>query len=38
MMGTLPKSTETERMVVQRVGQNLFRAALLDYWQGGQVS
>jgi len=31
---TLPKSTEAERWVVQRVGQNLFRAALLDYWQG----
>lgn len=29
-----PRSTETERMAVQRVGQNLFRAALLDYWQG----
>ncbi|MDR3452865.1 MAG: HNH endonuclease [Rhodoferax sp.] len=31
---TLPKSTEAERLVVQRVGQNLFRSALLDYWQG----
>ncbi len=30
----LPKSTEAERLVVQRVGQDLFRAALLDYWQG----
>jgi len=30
----LPKSTEAERMVVQRVGQNLFRDALLSYWQG----
>jgi putative restriction endonuclease len=30
----LPRSTEAERVVVQRVGQNLFRAALLDYWQG----
>lgn len=30
----LPKSTEAERWVVQRVGQNLFRGALLDYWQG----
>lgn len=29
-----PRSTEAERLVVQRVGQNLFRAALLDYWQG----
>lgn len=31
---TLPKSTEAERLVVQRVGQDLFRSALLDYWQG----
>ncbi len=31
---TLPKTTEAERMVVQRVGQDLFRNALLDYWQG----
>lgn len=30
----LPRSTEAERFVVQRVGQNLFRSALLDYWQG----
>lgn len=30
----LPTSTEAERWVVQRVGQDLFRAALLDYWQG----
>lgn len=31
---TLPKTTEAERLVVQRVGQELFRSALLDYWQG----
>jgi hypothetical protein len=31
---SLPKTTEAERMVVQRVGQDLFRSALLDYWQG----
>lgn len=31
---TLPKTTEAERLVVQRVGQDLFRGALLDYWQG----
>ena len=30
----LPKSTEAERLVVQRVGQQLFRDSLLDYWQG----
>lgn len=31
---TMPKATEAERLVVQRVGQDLFRGALLDYWQG----
>ena len=31
---TIPKTTEAERLVVQRVGQGLFRSALLDYWQG----
>ncbi len=30
----MPASTDAERLVVQRVGQNLFRDALLDYWQG----
>jgi hypothetical protein len=30
----LPTTTEAERLVVQRIGQNLFRARLLDYWQG----
>lgn len=30
----LPKTTEAERLVVQRVGQDLFRGALLDYWKG----
>lgn len=30
----LPKSTEAERLTVQRVGQSLFRQALLDYWGG----
>ncbi len=28
----MPRSTEAERLVVQRVGQDLFRDALLDYW------
>lgn len=28
----LPRSTEAERLVVQRVGQTVFREALLDYW------
>lgn len=31
---TLPRSTEAERWVVQRVGQDMFRTALLDYWRG----
>jgi putative restriction endonuclease len=30
----MPKSTEVERLVVQRVGQQLFRDALLAFWQG----
>lgn len=30
----LPKTTEAERLVVQRVGQNLFREGLLDLWEG----
>lgn len=29
----LPKSTEAERLVVQRVGQEIFRDRLLTYWQ-----
>jgi hypothetical protein len=28
----LPRSTEAERLVVQRVGQDVFREGLLDYW------
>lgn len=34
--GTLhmPQTTEAERLVVQRVGQDLFRNALMEYWQG----
>ncbi|MGC4122839.1 MAG: HNH endonuclease [Myxococcales bacterium] len=30
----LPKLTEVERLVVQRVGQDVFREGLLDYWDG----
>ncbi len=30
----LPRTTEAERLVVQRVGQDVFRAGLLEYWQG----
>jgi hypothetical protein len=28
----LPQTTEAERLVVQRIGQDIFRAALIDYW------
>lgn len=31
---TLPKTTEAERLVVQRVGQEIFRAGLIEYWNG----
>jgi hypothetical protein len=30
----LPRTTEAERLLVQRSGQNMFREALLDYWGG----
>lgn len=30
----MPTATEAERWVVQRIGQNLFREALIDYWEG----
>ncbi|KGV24543.1 HNH endonuclease [Burkholderia pseudomallei] len=30
----LPQTTEAERLAVQRVGQDLYRGALMDYWQG----
>lgn len=30
----LPRATEAEQLVVQRVGQDIFRAGLIDYWQG----
>jgi hypothetical protein len=30
----LPKTTEADRLVVQRIGQDIFRARLMDYWQG----
>lgn len=30
---SLPRSTEIERLVVQRVGQDLFRQGLLDFWE-----
>lgn len=30
----LPKTTEAERLVVQRVGQDIFRDRLIKYWRG----
>ena len=30
----LPRTTEAERLVVQRIGQDDFRADLMKYWQG----
>jgi putative restriction endonuclease len=30
----LPTTTEAERIVIQRVGQDIFRASLIDFWQG----
>jgi hypothetical protein len=30
----LPRTTEAERIVIQRIGQDIFRDALIDYWSG----
>ena len=30
----LPRTTEAERLVIQRVGQDVFRDALMVYWDG----
>jgi HNH endonuclease len=30
----LPRTTEAERLVLQRIGQDVFRTALMDYWSG----
>ncbi|MGD9925727.1 MAG: HNH endonuclease [Hyphomicrobiaceae bacterium] len=30
----LPRTTEAERLIVQRIGQDVFRDRLMDYWQG----
>jgi predicted restriction endonuclease len=30
----LPRTTEAERQVVERIGQDIFRARLMNYWQG----
>jgi len=31
---TLPRTTEAERLVIMRIGQDVFRDALMDYWGG----
>ena len=31
---SLPRTTEAERLVVQRVGQDVFRRGLFEYWDG----
>lgn len=33
-VAALPRTTEAERLVVQRVGQNVFRDGLLELWEG----
>jgi hypothetical protein len=33
-VANLPKSTEAERLIIQRVGQDIFRNRLMTYWQG----
>jgi hypothetical protein len=30
----LPRTTEAERLVIQRIGQDIFRDALMHYWGG----
>ena len=30
----LPRTTEAERLVIQRVGQDIFREGLLEFWEG----
>ena len=33
-VAALPFATEAERLVVRRIGQDLFREGLIDYWEG----
>ena len=33
-IANLPRTTEAERLVVRRVGQDVFRRGLLEYWDG----
>ena len=30
----LPRTTEAERLVIQHIGQDVFRDTLMDYWGG----
>mgnify|MGYP005855217951 CR=1 FL=1 len=30
---SLPRTTDAERLVVQRIGQDIFRESLMEYWQ-----
>jgi hypothetical protein len=32
-IANLPRTTEAERLVIQRIGQDIFRERLMDYWQ-----
>jgi hypothetical protein len=32
-VANLPRTTEAERLVIQRIGQDIFRDRLMDYWQ-----
>ncbi|HEY3778015.1 MAG TPA: HNH endonuclease [Rhizomicrobium sp.] len=34
MTRAMPTTTEAEKLVIQRVGQDIFRNALLEYWSG----
>lgn len=31
---SLPRTTEAERLVIQRVGQDIFRQGLMEFWEG----
>jgi hypothetical protein len=33
-VASMPRTTEAERLVIQRVGQSLFREGLFDFWEG----
>jgi hypothetical protein len=34
----LPRTTEAECLVIQRIGQDVFRDTLMDYWAGRRHS